>query len=124
MQLTAANGLLGTPSATVELQFEVADLLFEECFIVMITSPIFGLPFRQRNSIKFDMRQGAVNFLFFSMKLKHADKSYSMNNEPSLNLTEFLVKQGKQNAIYIKSQVYAEKKVRGIIQPPRPRTRR
>ena len=32
--MIVANGLLETPSATVELQFEVRDIVFKECFMV------------------------------------------------------------------------------------------
>ena len=52
------------------------------------------------------------------MQLKHADNTNSKFNELSLNPTEFLVQPGKQTVIYIKSHVYPETEVTGIIQPP------
>ena len=68
------NGHLETPSATVEFQYEVGDMLFKESFIFMtnLTSPIGGLTFFQGNSTILDMRQGVLSFFFFSMQLTHA----------------------------------------------------
>ena len=50
------------------------------------------------------------------MQLKHADNTYSNNNEPLSNPTYILIQPGKQSVIYIKPQVYTEKGVTGIIQ--------
>ena len=72
-----ANGQLEATIATVELQFEVGDIFFREKFIVMtnLTSPLIGLLFLQRNRTIFDMRQGILNFSFFSMHLKNEDRT-------------------------------------------------
>ena len=77
-QNMVANGQLEAPIATVELQFEVGDITFREKFIVMtnLASPLIGLLFLQRNSTKLDMRQGILNFHFFSMQLKNEDRTY------------------------------------------------
>ena len=71
-QIMVANGQLEAPIATVELQFEFGDIIFREKFIVMtnLTSPLIGLLFLQRNSTILDMRQGILNFPFFSMQPK------------------------------------------------------
>ena len=70
-KIMVANGQLEAPFATIELQFEVGDITFREKFIVMtnLTSPLIGLLFLQRNSTILDMRQGILNFPFFSMQL-------------------------------------------------------
>ena len=117
-QISVANGHLETLSATVDLQFKVGDNLVRERFIVManLTSPLFGLLFLRTNSTILDMRQGVLNFSFFSMQLKHADNTYSNINEPLLKRTEILIQPGKQTVIHIKSQVQTEKEVTGIIQ--------
>ena len=67
-QIMVANGQLEAPIATVELQFEVGDITFRQKFIVMtnLRSPLNGLLFLQRNSTILDMRQGILNFPFFS----------------------------------------------------------
>ena len=71
-QIMVANGQLETPKSTVELKFDVRDIEFHEIFIVMekLIGPIIGLIFLQRNHTVLDMRQGILNFSYFSMKLK------------------------------------------------------
>ena len=68
-QIMVANGQLETPIATVELQFEVGDIRFREKFRVLtnLTITFIGLLFLQRNSTVLDMRQGNLNFPFFSI---------------------------------------------------------
>ena len=70
-----ANGQLEALISTVELQFEVSDIPFREKFIVMtnLTKPLIGLLILQCNSALLDMRQGILNFPFFSMQLKYED---------------------------------------------------
>ena len=58
-----------------------------------LTGPIIGLMFLQRNHTVLDMRQGILNFPFFSMQLKTADHNYSNVLEPNLNPTEMAVYQ-------------------------------
>ena len=81
------------PIATFELQFEVGDILLKQRFIVTInlTNTLLGLHFLQKN-----MRQGVLNFPFFSMQLKHADNTYSNNEELFLNPTDILIQPNKQ----------------------------
>ena len=112
-----ANGKLETPSATVELQFEVGYILFKERFIVMtnLTSPLIGLLSHQKNYTILDMHQGVLNLFFFSMQLKHADSTYSNLHEPLLNPLDITIPPRKQTLTYIKSQVYTENEVTGII---------
>ena len=77
-QIIVANGQLEAPIATVDLQFEVGDITFREKFIVKtnLTNPLIDLFFPQRNSTILDMRQGILNFPFFSMQLKKEDRIY------------------------------------------------
>ena len=51
------------------------------------------------------------------MHSRHADNTYSNNNEPFLNPTEILNQPGKQTVIHIKSQIYTQKEVLGINEP-------
>ena len=71
-QIMVANGQLETPKSTIELKFEVGDIEFHATFKVMkhLTGPIIGRMFLQRNHTVLDMRQGILNFPFFSMQLK------------------------------------------------------
>ena len=93
-QIKVANGNLEFPKSTVELKFEVRDIKFHETFIVMekLSSPIIGLMFLQRNHTVLDMRQGILNFPYFSMQLKTADHKYSnvMESYPIPRTSKFL----------------------------------
>ena len=114
-----ANGQLEAPISTVELQFEVVDITFRERFIVMtnLTSPLIGLLILQRNSTILDMRQGILNFPFFSMQLKNEDRTYPNIIEPILTPAETTLQQGKRTTIWAKSQIYTDNEAAGIIQP-------
>ena len=118
-QNMVANGQLEAPIATVELQFEVGDITFREKFIVMtnLTSPLIGLLFLQRNNTILDMRQGILNFPFFSMQLKNEDRTYPNVIEHILNPAETILQPGKRTTIWVKSQIYTDNEATGIIQP-------
>ena len=118
-QFMVANGQLEAPIATVELQFEVGDITFREKFIVLtnLTSPLIGLLFLQRNSTILDMRQGILNFPFFSMQLKNEDRTYPNVIEPIINPVDTILQPGKRTTIWVKSQIYTENEATGIIQP-------
>ena len=118
-QIMVANGQLEAPIATVELQFEVGDFTFREKFIVMtnLTSPLIGLLFLQRNSTILDMRQGILNFPFFSMQLKNEDRTYPNIIEPIINQVDTILQPGKRTTIWVKSQSYTENEATGKIQP-------
>ena len=117
-----ANGDLETPKSTVELKFEVGDIEFHEIFIVMekLSSPIIGFMFLQRNHTVLDMRQGILNFPFFSMQLKTADHKYSNVMEPILNPEDVTIPPNDRLIISIQSRIYAENAVTGILQPSEP----
>ena len=121
-QIMVANGDLETPKSTVELKFEVGDIEFHEIFIVMekLSSPIIGLMFLQRNHTVLDMRQGILNFPFFSMQLKTADHKYSNVMEPILNPEDVIIPPNDRTIISIQSRIYAENAVTGILQPSEP----
>ena len=118
-QIMVANGQLETPKSTIELKFEVGDIEFHEIFIVMehLTGPIIGLMFLQRNHTVLDMRQGILNFPFFSMQLKTADHKYSNVLEPILNPIEITIPPNNKVLIRTNSLLYPENAVTGILQP-------
>ena len=117
-QIMVANGQLETPKSTIELRFEVGDIEFHEIFIVMenLTGPIIGLMFLQRNHTVLDMRQGILNFPFFSMHLKTADHKYSNVLEPILNPAETTIPPNDRVLIRTNSLLYPENAVTGILQ--------
>ena len=118
-QIMVANGQLETPKSTIELKLKVGDIEFHEIFIVMehLTGPIIGLMFLQRNHTVLDMRQGILNFPFFSMQLKTADHKYSNVLEPILNPTEITIPPNDRVLTRINSLLYPENAVTGILQP-------
>ena len=88
-----ANGQLEAPIAAGELQLQVGDNTFRENIKVMtsLKSPLNGLLFLPRNSNILDMRQGILNFPFFSMQLKNEDRTYQNVIEPILNPVETIL---------------------------------
>ena len=118
-QIMVANGQLETPKSTIELKFEVGDIEFHEIFIVMehLIGRIIGLMFLQRNHTVLDMRQGILNFPFFSMQLRTADHKYSNVLEPILNPTEITIPPNDRVLIRTNSLLYPENAVTDILQP-------
>ena len=118
-QIMVANGQLKTPKSTVELKFEVGDIEFHEIFLVMekLTGPIIGLMFVQRNHTVLDMRQGILNFPYFSMQLKTADHKYSNVLEPILNPDDVTIPPNDRTLVEIKSQIYNGNSVTVVLQP-------
>ena len=113
-----ANGQLETPKSTVELKFEVGDIEFHEIFIVMekLTSPLIGLSFLQRNNTILDMRQGVLNFPFFSVQLKTADPKYTNVMEPICIREDVTTPPNDQHSVQLSSQLYEDTTVTGILQ--------
>ena len=118
-QIMVANGQLETPKSTVELKFEVGDIEFHEIFIVMekLTSPLIGLPFLQRNNTILDMRQGVLDFPFFSMQLKTADHKYTNVMEPICTQEDSTIPPNDRHLATLTSQMYDDTTVTGILQP-------
>ena len=81
-----------------------------------LTSPSIGLLFLQRNSTILDMRQGILNFPFFSMQLQNEERTYPNVIEPTLNPVETTLQPGNRTTIWVKSQIYTDNEATGIIQ--------
>ena len=118
-QIMVANGQLETPKSTVELKFEVRDIDFHEIFIVMekLTTPLIGLSFLQRNNTILDMRQGILNFPFFSMQLKTADHKYTNVMEPICVREDITIPPNDRHMVFMYSQLYDDANFTGILQP-------
>ena len=118
-QIMVANGQLENPKSTVELKFEVGDIDFHEIFIVMekLTSPLIGLSFLQRNNTILDMRQGVLNFPFFSMQLKTADHKYTNVMDPICAREDIIFPPNDRYMVSMSSQLYDDTNVTGILQP-------
>ena len=118
-QIMDANGQLEIPKSTVELKFEVGDIDFHEIFIVMekLTSPLIGLSFLQRNNTILDMRQGVLNFPFFSMQLKTADHKYTNVMDSICIREDVTIPPNDRHSVLMASQLYEDTAVTGILQP-------
>ena len=118
-QVLVAKGHLETPKSTIELKVEDGDIEFHEIFIVMdnLTGPIIGLMSLKQNHTVLDMRQGILNFPFFSMQLKTVDHRYSNALEPILNPAEITIPSNDRFLIRTTSLLYPENAVTGTLQP-------
>ena len=69
-QIMVANGQLEVPIGTVLVEFEVADFMLNQNFIIMknLPNPLIGLCFLRRCLI-FDVNQGILTFPYLSMQL-------------------------------------------------------
>ena len=63
------------------------------------------------------MRQGILNFPFFSMQLKNDDRTYPKVIEPIINPVDTTLQPGERTTIWVKSQIYTENEATGINQP-------
>ena len=113
-----ANGQKEAPIATIELQLDVDDITFTEKLIVKtnLSNPLVGLLFLQRNITKIDMRQGILNFPFFSMQLKNEDRTNPNVIEHKVKPKEAILQPRKRTTIWVKSQIYTANEAKGIIQ--------
>ena len=73
--------------------------------------------FLQRKHTVLDMRQGILNFPYFSMQLKTADHKYSNVLEPILNPHDITVPLKDCILLGIKAQIYTENTVTEVLQP-------
>ena len=74
----------------------------------------------QRNHTVLDIRQGLLNFPYFSMQLKTSDHKYSNVLEPILNPDDVTIPPSDRTLVEIKSQIYNENTVTGVLQPHDP----
>ena len=63
------------------------------------------------------MRQGILNFPYFSTQLKTADHKYSNVMEPLLSPDDVTIPPNDHTVVTNQSQIYAEMAVTGILQP-------
>ena len=82
-----------------------------------IRSLLICLIFLQRNTTILDMRQGILNFPFFSMHLENEYREYPNVIELILNPVQTILKPGKRTTLWVKSQIYTDKEATEIYQP-------
>ena len=82
-----------------------------------LTSPLIGLSFLQRKNTILDMREGVLNFPFFSMQLKTADHKYTNVMEPICAWEDITIPPNDRHMVSMCSQMYEDTSVTGILQP-------
>ena len=118
-QFKVANGQLEAPNATTDLQLDFGEKSFRGKFIVMKkhTSPLVGLLFLQRNNTILRMRQGVLNFSFFSMQLKTEGRTNPNIIEAIIITVETILQKGQRTTFWIKSQIHTNNEATGKFQP-------
>ena len=82
-----------------------------------LTSAFIGFSFIQRDKTILNMRQGFLNFPFFSMQLKTANHKYSDVMEPICNWEDITIPPNNRQLVPMNSQLYGDTSVTGILQP-------
>ena len=96
-QIMVANGQLEVPIGTVLLEFEVADFMLKENFIIMknLPNPLKGLCFLRRNNAIFDVNQGILTFPYLSMQLKPDTQTAIRQATPSFAENTYTLQPGE-----------------------------
>ena len=81
-----------------------------------LTSPLIGVSFLQQNNTILDIRQGVLNFPFFSMQLKTADHKYTNVKEPICIRADVTIPPNDRQSVLMASQLYEDTTVTGILQ--------
>ena len=106
-QIMVANGQLEVPIGTVLLQFEVADFMLKENFIIMknLPNPLLGLCFLQKNNAIFDVNQGILTFPYLSMQLKPDTQTAIRQQHHCLLKIPILYNQAKLSPLQAESPI-------------------
>ena len=118
-QIMVANGQLEVPIGTVLLEFEVADFMFRENFIIMknLPNPLIGLCFLRRNNAVFDVTQGILTFPYLSMQLK-PDMQVSLRQAtPLFAENTYTLQPGETLAIASRMPHLLDHDATGIVTP-------
>ena len=118
-QIMVANGQLEVPIGTVLLEFEVADFMLRENFIIMknLPNPLIGLCFLRRNNAIFDVTQGILIFPYLSMKLKQDSQVAIRQATPLLAKNTYTLQPGETLAIASRMPHLLDPDATGIVTP-------
>ena len=118
-QIMVANGQLEVPIGTVLLEFEVADFMLKESFIIMknLPNPLIGLCFLRRNNAIFDVTQGILTFPYLSMQLKPATQTSIRQATPLFAENNYTLQPGETLAIASKMPHLMDHDATGIVTP-------
>ena len=118
-QIMVANGKLEVPIGTVLLEFEVADFMLRENFIIMknLPNPLIGLCFLRRNNAIFDVTQGILTFLYLSTQLKPDTQTTIRQATPLFAENTYTLQPGETLAIASKMPHLMDHNATGILTP-------
>ena len=118
-QIMVANGQLEVPIGTVLLEFEVADFMLKENFIIMknLPNPLIGLCFLRRNNAIFDVNQGILTFPYLSMQLKPDTQTAIRQATPLFAENTYTLQPGETLAIASKMPHLMDHDATGIVTP-------
>ena len=118
-QIMVANGQLEVPIGTVLLEFEVADFMLRENFIIMknLPNPLIGLCFLRRNNAVFDVTQGILTFPYLSMQLKPDTKVTMRQATPLFAENTYTLQPGETLAITSRMPHLLDHDATGIVTP-------
>ena len=118
-QIMVANGQLEVPIGTVLLEFEVADFMLKENFIIMknLPNPLIGLCFLRRNNAIFDVTQGILTFPYLSMQLKPETQTSIRQATPLFAENTYTLQPGETLAIASRMPHLMDHNATGIVTP-------
>ena len=118
-QIMVANGQLEVPIGTVLLEFEVADFMLRENFIIMknLPNPLIGLCFLRRNNAVFDVTQGILTFPYLSMQLKPDTQVTMRQATPLFAENTYTLQPGETLAIASRMPHLLDHDATGIVTP-------
>ena len=118
-QIMVANGQLEVPIGTVLLEFEVADFMLRENFIIMrnLPNPLIGLCFLRRNNAVFDVTQGILTFPYLSMQLKPDTQVTMRQATPLFAENTYTLQPGETLAIASTMPHLLDHDATGIVTP-------
>ena len=118
-QIHAANGQLEKPLATVTLNFETADNIFAEHFVVMkkLTRAIIGLHFMRNNSVVIDTTDGLKHFPHLTMPVKSASSETIVKPQPVINSDSLTIPPRTTKTITVFVDYPSESNTTGTVTP-------
>ena len=118
-QILVANGQLEVPIGTVLLEFEVADFMLREKFIIMknLPNPLIGLCFLRRNNALFAVTQGILTFPYLSMQLKPDSQVAIRQATPLLAENTYTLQPGETLATASSMPHLLDHDATGIVTP-------
>ena len=114
-----AYGQLEVPIGTVLLEFEVADFMLKENFIIMknLPNPLIGLCFLRRNNAIFEVNKRILTLPYLSMQLKPDTQTAFRQATPLFAENTYTLQPGETLAIASRMPHLMDHKATGIVTP-------